>query len=364
MMTNGQFGFDFDSRPKIGLALGSGSARGLAHFGVIRALAEAGIEVEFIAGTSIGALVGAVYSAGRIDALEATFRSMDRKKTRALFDFVLPKSGLLDGARLSKLVHEHIQVNGIEALPILFHAVATDIQSGEEVVIRTGDIIKAVRASASVPGIFTPVRSNGRLLVDGGLVNPVPASTVRAMGANIVIAVDVNHHIVAGRNLIPIRAKNAATSNTDKMLRMVSRWAGEYGMSSSYSKPKQRVRGASVHPSVQPSLRDASEESLPSIFEVLLASINIMEALITRSHFRIARPDVIIQPPLGHIRFLEFHRADEIISIGYESARRQLAAQLPNLLNAKLKLRKFHRNVAGKAEDCANAGDTKKSHVP
>jgi NTE family protein len=149
------------NRPKIGLALGSGSARGLAHLGVIRALADAGIEVDFIAGTSMGALIGAICAAGKLDEVEAVFRGFDWKKTVSFFDVVLPKSGLLDGAKVSELVRNHIRADSIEMLPIPFAAVATDIASGKEVVIRSGDVIEAVRASISVPGIFTPVRSDG-----------------------------------------------------------------------------------------------------------------------------------------------------------------------------------------------------------
>lgn len=166
-------------RPRIGLALGSGSARGLAHVGVIRAIEDAGIQIDCIAGTSMGALVGAVHAAGKLNELENAFLDFDWKKTASFFDVVLPRSGLLDGAKVSELVRSHIHTNDIEALSIGFAAVASDLQSGSEVVICTGDIIEAVRASVSVPGIFTPVRRNGQILVDGGLVNPVPTS-VRA----------------------------------------------------------------------------------------------------------------------------------------------------------------------------------------
>jgi len=164
---------------KVGLALGSGSARGLAHIGVIRAIEAAGIEVDVIAGTSVGALIGAIQAAGQLEELETTFQSFDWKMTASFFDVVLPRSGLR-------------QAKPIEALPTPFACVATDIVNGEEIVIRSGDLIEAVRASVSVPGIFTPVRSNGRILVDGGLTNPVPISVVRAMGAGLVIAVDLN----------------------------------------------------------------------------------------------------------------------------------------------------------------------------
>lgn len=309
-------------RLKIGLALGSGSARGLAHLGVIRAIEEAGLEVGFIAGTSMGALIGAIHAAGKLGELEATFLALDWKKTASFFDVVLPKSGLLDGAKVSELVRAHIHANAIEMLQIPFAAVATDIVSGEEIVIRSGDVIEAVRASISVPGIFTPVRSNGRILVDGGLTNPVPVSTARAMGANIVIAVDLNHQIIAGKNLKPLLNPSKASSAEVDTFDMLSRWVSDYRLSMKDIKQKLL---AWDNPASAQFRRWTSTEPLPSIFEVLLASINIMETRITHTRLLLDKPDVIIQPPLGHIRFLEFDRAEEIIAIGYEHTQQQLA---------------------------------------
>jgi len=314
---------DSERRPAIGLALGSGSARGLAHLGVIRAIEDAGIKVGFIAGTSMGALIGAIHAAGKLDELEAAFLDFDWKKTAFFFDVVLPKSGLLDGARVGELVRAHIRADTIEMLPVPFAAVATDIVSGEEVVIRSGDVIEAVRASISVPGIFTPVRSNGRILVDGGLTNPVPASAARAMGADIVIAVDLNHGIVAGKNLKPLLNTGKMDSAEDHAPGMFSRWVGDYRLSMKDIRQKLLAGGNPVSAQFR---QWVSEEPLPSIFEVLLASINIMETHITKTRLCLDRPDVTIQPPLGHIRFLEFDRAEEIIEIGYRSAIAQLAA--------------------------------------
>lgn len=310
-------------RPKIGLALGSGSARGLAHLGVIRAIEDAGIKVDFIAGTSMGALIGAIHASGKLGEFEATFQSFDWKKTISFFDVVLPKSGLLDGAKISELARAHIHADTIETLPSPFAAVATDIVSGEEVVIRSGDVIEAVRASISVPGIFTPVRSNGHILVDGGLTNPVPVSVARAMGADIVIAVDLNHEIIVGKNMKPLLAAEKAYSAEDSTFGMFSRWVSEYLVSMKDIRQKLLARD---NPASAQFRKWISSEPLPSIFEVLLASINIMETRITQARLRLDPPDVIIQPPLGHIRFLEFGRAEEIIGIGYEHTKQQLAS--------------------------------------
>ena len=311
-------------RPRVGLALGSGSARGLSHLGVIRAIAEAGIEVDLIAGTSMGALVGAIHAAGKLGELEAAFLEFDWKKTASFFDVVLPKSGLLDGDKVSELVRAHVHADAIEQLPVPFAAVATDIVSGEEVVIRSGDVIEAVRASISVPGIFTPVRSDGRILVDGGLTNPVPAGTVRAMGADIVIAVDLNHEIVAGKNLKPLRGAKAPAGKKAGSPGVFSRWVGDYRLS--MQDIRQKLLAWDNPASAQFRKWTSAEEPLPNIFEVLLASINIMETRITHTRLLLDKPDVTIQPPLGHIRFLEFDRAEEIIAVGYEHAKRQLAA--------------------------------------
>lgn len=314
-------------RPKIGLALGSGSARGLAHVGVIRAIEDVGIKIDYIAGTSMGALIGAVHAAGKLGELETTFLGFDWKKTVSFFDVVLPRSGLLDGAKVSALVRSHIHADGIETLPVAFAAVASDLISGKEVVIRTGDIIEAVRASISVPGIFTPVRRNGQLLVDGGLTNPVPTSVVRTMGADFIIAVDLNHQIVNGKNLKPL-LPTAANATSDPQLR--PGWRDVY--SQTMQSLKQKLLASDAPGRTQLLRWLAREEPLPSIFEVLLASINIMETSITQTRLHIDQPDIIIQPPLGHIRFLEFGRAEEIIAIGYEHTQRQLAALDPDML--------------------------------
>ncbi|WP_439578479.1 patatin-like phospholipase family protein [Elioraea sp.] len=302
---------------RVGLALGSGSARGLAHFGVLRAIEEAGIAVDVIAGTSIGALIGAVHAAGRLDTLAATFRALDWPRMVAFFDVVLPKSGLIDGTRIAAMVREHIPSATIEALSRPYAAVATDLATGEEVVISSGDVIEAVRASISVPGIFTPVRRNGRILVDGGLVNPVPVAVARALGADVVIAVDLNHGIVVGKNLTAWRSPRVSGA----AMRSPG-WARSL---------QQGVRDVTNRllardlPAVARLARWSAAEPMPSIFEVLLASINIMETTITEARLTQDRPEILIRPPLGHIRFLDFDRAEEIIEIGYRSAVAHLA---------------------------------------
>ena len=155
---------------KVGLALGSGSARGWAHIGVIKALAEAGVHVDYVAGASIGAVVGAVYASGKINSLEEVVLQLDWKKIVYFFDVVFPKSGLIDGNKVADFIRGHVGEGNIEDLPLPFCAVSTDLATGKEIVIKEGDIIEAVRASISVPGIFTPVKKDDMTLVDGGMV--------------------------------------------------------------------------------------------------------------------------------------------------------------------------------------------------
>jgi len=305
-------------QPKIGLALGSGSARGLAHIGVIRALKEADIQIDYVAGTSMGALVGAVYAAGKLDNLKDAYLAMDWKAIIYFLDVVFPKSGIIDGKKVADFMREYVHSKRIEELPTKFNAVATELNSGKEVVLDSGDIIDAVRASMSVPGMFTPVRLNNRVLVDGGLINPVPVSVARAMGADITIAVDVNHDIVTGK--APEISKERVEENA--LTKALNRIGGQ-----KYLDAMERINEG-LQTSDNPTLKYIrgwlAEEQLPNIFEVLLSSINIMESQITRTRLQIDPPDLLIQPPLGTIRFLEFNRAEEIISIGYETACQQI----------------------------------------
>lgn len=297
----------------VGLALGSGSARGWAHIGVIRALTEAGIHVDYIAGTSIGALVGAVYASGGIETLENVVLQLDWKQIAYFFDVVLPKSGLLDGKRVSAFIRRHVKEINIEELPIPFWAVATDLGTGNEVILKEGDIIEAVRASISVPGIFTPVKKNGTILVDGGLVNPVPVSVAREMGADFVIAVDLNHNIV-GR-------KESKISTPDSNFELLEKKNGLLSVQRHKILEVLNRRIEAVDFSALTQLRQwAAREPLPSIFEVLITSSSIMETQITTTRLQTDPPDLLIRPDLGHIKFLEYNRARETIAEGYREA--------------------------------------------
>jgi NTE family protein len=305
-------------RKKIGLALGSGSARGWAHIGVIKALDEAGIRLDYIAGTSAGAVVGAVYASGRIDSLKDVVLRLDWKKVISFLDIVFPKSGLIDGKKIADFVRTSVGEKNIEDLRLPFCAVSTDLATGNEVVIKDGDIIEAVRASISMPGVFTPVKISNTILVDGGLVNPVPVSVVRKMGADLVIAVNLNHGIVAKRRTRKIHKPNHGGCTP--------------GTGTAHDATKESGIRDALHkkfdtldiPALKHIRQWVSRDPVPNIFEIIIDSINIMEAQITTARLKTDPPDLLIQPDLGHIRFLEFNRAHEAIAAGYEATKRCL----------------------------------------
>ncbi|MBW1979337.1 MAG: patatin-like phospholipase family protein, partial [Deltaproteobacteria bacterium] len=297
---------------KVGLALGSGSSRGWAHIGVIKALAEAGVHIDYVAGTSIGAVVGAVYASGRIAALENVVLNLDWKKVVNLFDVVFPKSGLIDGNKIAEFLRSNIGGGkNIEDLSLPFCAVSTDLATGNEVVIQDGDIIEAVRASISVPGIFTPVRKGNMILVDGGLVNPVPVSVVRKMGADLVIAVDLNHDIVEKKGISRTRIPNSGT-----LAPGLGTSEGLTKRSGILDALNKRLETLDL-PALMHIRQWMSSDPVPNILEVIMGSINIMEAQITTIRLKTDRPDLLIQPHLGHIRFLESNKAQEAIAEGY-----------------------------------------------
>lgn len=289
-------------KPRIGLALGGGSARGWAHIGVIRTLAEAGIVPDRVCGTSIGALVGAAYVDGDLDRLEQWTKSLTLQTVVGFLDFSLG-GGLIKGEKLVEFFRSQFVDVPISELPLPFAAVATDLQSGREIWLQEGMVSDAVRASIALPGLFTPVEHEGRWLVDGGLVNPVPVSLCRAMGADLVIAVDLNSDIV-GKHLRKSRASKAAAPDEE---------AGETMLARIQS-------GMATLGIVGPKAAD----SRPSMLEVLASSINIMQVRITRSRLAGDPADVLIAPRLAEFGLMEFHRAAIAIEIGSRAAKQAL----------------------------------------
>ena len=289
-------------RPRIGLALGSGSARGWAHVGVLQALLSAGIVPDVVCGASVGAIVGAAYATGQLERFEAWVRGMDRRAVMSYMDFNLG-GGMLKGQRLAAYMREHFDAQPIEALATRFAAVATALHTGEEVWLRSGSVSDAVRASFALPGLLTPVWRDQRLLVDGGLVNPVPVSLARALGADVVIAVDLNHDKL-GRYF-------RSNSNAPEPPAPRSAWVQSL----------QQGLGA-LWPHGGAPAEDAAKDieepalPLPSLLSVLSDSIQVMQVRITRSRMAGDPPEAVIAPRLAHLGLLDFHRAAEAIDAG------------------------------------------------
>lgn len=302
-------------KPRLGLALGSGSARGWAHIGVIRALQEEGIEPDVVAGSSIGALVGAVYLGGELDAFEKWLRALTWKEILHYLDVGLVGGGLIQGDRLMKMLGRYIKEDAlIEDLPGRFGAVATELASGRETWLREGPLQRAVRASIAMPGLFTPVRVGGEWLVDGGLVNPAPVSLCRALGADVAIAVNLNADIVGGRRpRLPPRLGGGRKSGEA---------VGPETLSGLTERLKNDLKERAD--ALLGQLFGAQRDT-PGLFETAAKSIHIMQDRITRSRMAGDPPEVIIAPRLLQIGLMEFDRADEAIDGGFEAARRAMA---------------------------------------
>jgi NTE family protein len=285
-------------RPRIGLALGSGSARGWAHIGVIRALEAAGIAPDIVCGTSIGALVGAAYAAGAVERLEPWVRSLTWQSVMGLLD-VRVTGGLIEGHRLVEFFRARFEDRGIGQLGKAFGCVATELATGHEVWLREGPVIEAVRASIALPGLLTPAVREGRLLVDGGLVNPVPVSLCRAMGAEVVIAVDLNWDLIGRRHKIADDAAVADGSGAGLLEALLAKFRGG---------------GA------------AGATDTPSMLDVLTTSLNIMQVRITQSRLAGEPADVMIRPRLSGIAAMDYHRGAAAIAEGERAATQAVPA--------------------------------------
>lgn len=291
---------------RIGLALGSGSARGCAHIGVLRAMQELDIQPEIVCGSSMGALVGGFYVSGHLSELEQWLREIDAYQMLRYLDIgLLAGGGFIEGRRLLDFFHqEHIGDVQIEALPMPFAAIATNLTSGDEVVLEQGSLLEAIRASIALPGILTPFKQGQDWLVDGGLVNPVPISQCRAMGADTVIAVNLNSDI-AGKHLRepPSNATQALGSDYPQL----NQWL-------------EKLRKYSPERLEQLLNGNGHSENQPGLFDVLASSINIMQQHITQANYAKHPAEHLLEPKLAHIGLLQFDRADEAIEIGYQCA--------------------------------------------
>lgn len=304
------------SRKSVGLVLGSGASRGWAHIGVIRALEEANIAIDYIAGSSVGAYVGAIYASGSLGSLEKFLLEMDGKKIFSYFDVVFPKSGLLNGSkRVQELFSMHTDAKDFSDLLIPVMMVATDLERGKKVIIKSGSILKALRATMSYPGLFEPVYMGGRWLVDGGIVDPVPVGIARAMGAGVVIAVDLNSRIVsrsktydtvdtAGSGVVVRDALAGDSVNRNELVKK---------MSDFYGNIEHSVRQKTSHLLHR-------DVATPDIIETVMTSVGIMQERITRTNLAVEQPDILIQPRLGELKMMNFDQIKHTIEEGYLGA--------------------------------------------
>ena len=289
-------------RPRIGLALGGGGARGWAHIGVLNALDEHGLKPDIVCGTSIGALVGGIYAAGKVRELGEWVGGLGRRDVISLVDFTIGGGGVIGLRRLMRLYREHLGEPRIEDLDIPFAAVATDLEAWSEVWLRSGSLLSAIRASIAIPGIFTPVHLDGRWLMDGGVVNPVPVSLCRALGADLVIAVDLQ--------VGP--AMNGAEGIQP----------GAAGAGVVHQRPESH-RGTAATTEAE---IEAESKAAPAMSQVIIAALEIMQYRIGRSRLAGDPPDIVLTPRVSHVHPLAFAGGQPVIDEGYDTVQRMLPA--------------------------------------
>ncbi len=294
------------TRPSIGLALGGGAARGFAHIGVMRTLAARGIVPDVIVGTSIGAVVGGCYAARQLDGLEEWARGLNVRSILSYLDISLSGSGLIRGGHLAAQLEKALTDSRIDDLPIRFAAIATEFNTGHEIWLTRGRLAEALRASYALPGIFPPVLIGGRWLVDGALVNPVPVSAARALGARLVIAVNLNSDIFGRGTIIA----DHGSDDSDDDASEASKPNGLRGLFGERSLRRQFL----------------GRRGRPGIPTVMVEAFNVMQDRITRARLAGDPPDVLISPRLGGVGWFDFHRAADAIAIGAEATEKAIDA--------------------------------------
>lgn len=292
--------------PGVGLALGGGMARGFAHIGVLKTLNRHGIYPSIVAGTSIGAVVGACYLSGLLDEFEDWANSLNRLKIFSYLDFRIRSAGLVGGSRLKNTLESYFKDKQFTDLPHPFICIATDLATGHEVWMRKGDLMKSMMASFALPGVFPPVNIDERFLVDGALVNPCPISPCQALGARMTIAVDLHADLIGkaakpGKNYQTVTGFDVFNSHD------VSEEDQKQFKDSSLSRRLFR-----------------REENSPSLFGVMVSALGILQDRLTRSRLAGEPPDIHIKPAIGHIGMLEFEKASELIALGEEAAERAI----------------------------------------
>jgi NTE family protein len=297
-----------EDRLSIGLVLGGGAARGFAHIGVLRALAANGIRPDVITGTSIGAVVGGLFAAGALDAFEEWCRQLTRRRVLGYLDFRFGGSGLISGSRLASKLEGTLGNTSFADLPLRLAAIATEIGTGHEIWLTRGRLSEAMAASYALPGIFPPKLIGGRWLMDGAMVNPLPISAARALGARLVIAVNLNADNFGRGTTIQDHGPN----DEDDARRAQHEFA--------------RSRRGIFRPDRLLHREFFGAADRPGLSTVMVEAFQVMQDRITRSRLAGDPPDVMINPRLGRVNLFDFHRAKETIALGAEAAEKSIEA--------------------------------------
>ena len=305
---------------KVGLVLGSGASRGWAHIGAIEALEANGIKISMIAGASAGSFIGAAYAGGGLEKVKSFALEMDWRRVLSFLDIAFPRSGFIEGKKVANLIKLYTNISRFEDLLIPLAMVATDMYNADQVVFTKGSITEALRASMAVPGVLTPKQINHRWLVDGGVVNPLPVDVCRNMGADIIIAVDLNSERIskAAGTTRDANWEHNSRQMEKTRLEVVKSWVERYGST-----------GKSMSSRIDQWF--SKEESSPHIFEVLGSSINIMQQKIELMNRMAFAPDILIQPRLGNMKFFDFDDAALAIHEGYYRTEEAIPAILKKL---------------------------------
>lgn len=316
---------------RIGIALGSGAAKGFAHIGVLKVLDEMGVRPQVIAGTSMGAWIGAAYAAGKLDQLENWVLKLDNWKVFSLLDINWNLSGgVIGGIKPFRNFFENFAYENIEDLPVPFTAVATDLHSGQEIWLQEGNLQDAVSASCSIPGLLSPKALSGRWLVDGAVVNPVPVDVCRAMGATCVIAVDVTEHGAPRieRELGEVRRVVSEKSTDEELLELrekipkIEHPKTEAAQPETSNSLARLIEQGKEQLTQFRELRNRSRITPPGMFETMHQAMGILERRHKRAKMMGSPPDVLVMPRVGDISGMEYSRAAESIAAGEAEARR------------------------------------------
>lgn len=327
---------------KVALVLGSGAARGWAHIGAIRALEEMKVSIDIVTGTSIGSLVGGAYAAEKLDVLERWVLDLDRWGVVGLLDFGLTSGGVISGEKVFNFAREKLGSLQISQLQKSYAAVATDLYTGHEVWLKEGDLIQASRASCAMPGVLSPKALNGRWLVDGGLVNPVPVSLARALDADFVIAIHLNTQIKVADDGLPAHTLAPETQALTKKTLLPTK--DEQLEKNSQASDNLFLKFLNRSQDYFESVKEKLLPSSPGVLGVMAGSIDIMQERITRARLASDPPDILLQPKLGEIGLLEFEKAEKAIEIGYQTTMKMQDAILEEIELMKIRSQIFKPN--------------------